>query len=51
MHPAAKIAVTVLAWLLAGWFAIFSGSPVSGIVLCLTAGWITREVWKRRRVR
>jgi hypothetical protein len=51
LHPAAKIAVTVFAWLVAGWFAIFGGSPVSGIMLCLTAGWITREVWKRRRVR
>jgi len=51
LPPAAKIAVTAGVWLAAAWFTIFSGSPVSGIVLCATAGWITRETWKRRRVR
>jgi hypothetical protein len=42
--------VTFVVWLAAAWFAIFSGSPVSGIVLCATAAWVTRETWKRRRV-
>lgn len=50
LHPAGKIAVTFVVWLAAAWFAIFSGSPVSGIVLCATAAWVTRETWKRRRV-
>jgi len=51
LPPAAKVAITACVWLVAGWMMVFSGSPASGIVMCGTAAWVTRETWKQRRIR